>query len=119
MEAEIIAQAAADLMTEAFLRALFFVVGMAVAAHFFLMANACYGKSVGMLDMALVVAVGSLGVGAAAAASTGTIWHMLEVSIALCAASIAFLLRLWVKGFHVSAFLKERHNDPDPATNPR
>ena len=109
MEAAIIGQAVAALMNEHMLRALLFVAGAAVLAHFALMAFACHGAHVKTVDAVLIMACGCLGMGLVVAAAVGTTWHMLELSAALCAALIAFMLRLWSLGFYVSRFLGDRH----------
>jgi hypothetical protein len=109
MDADIIAQAVAELMNENMLRALLFVVGAAVLTHFALMAFACHGAHVKTVDAVLITACGGLGMGLVVAAALGTTWHMLELSAGLSAALVAFVLRLWCLGFHVSQFLRERH----------
>lgn len=101
-------QAMNDALAEAFIRIAVFPVGVAVMLHFAFMACACDGRAVPHLDACFIAASGASGFAVAFCAVASGLMHLLIMLALMSACMIVLMLRLWLHGFYVSAFFKQR-----------
>jgi hypothetical protein len=100
--------AQADTPQIALLRLSAFVVGALVLVHFACMAFRVVGHTACVLDAVLIAGLAAAGLGVMLDAVFFELLDLLILLTVMSGGLIAFMLRLWVRGFHVSKFLAGR-----------
>lgn len=106
-------------MAEIYMRCAMFLVGAAGLVHFGCMAIVTEGHKASWLDAVFAAGVAASGFLVAYTAAFGALMYLLEMVGLFAGVQLLFWLRLWTLGFHVSAFLRDRHDAIDVAKNPR